>query len=360
MQQRCLAREMQTLAYLVALLLATCLWGCEKAEPLKPLQLHCYAALYSKGIYESENGGVSWSPLGTEEKELSFYFKRLFQDPSNKDHLYIGTTGAGLFKFNLHEKSLHKMDSFAERVVLSAVFPEPQFSPERKNPMFVATHGEGIFVSSDDHTRWQAFNSGLYCREVNVLYTGGKSLFAGTERELFKWNSSSGKWEAQSDGIMNKNIVAMAGDKQEAFILAGAGAFNYEKGFFSSIPCLYKSSDRGKTWVASDKGLPNGTLVYSIAVNPEKPNRIYLGTSEGVFRSTNSGEKWEKTNEALPKRVRVLEIQFARTAKGDHLVYAAAGPHGVFRAPDAEEVLWSNLSYDIGFSSITGIALSDN
>jgi hypothetical protein len=55
-----------------------------------------------------------------------------------------------------------------------------------------------------------------------------------------------------------------------------------------------------------------------------------------------------------------LEIQFARTAKGDHLVYAAAGPHGVFRAPDAEEVLWSNLSYDIGFSSITGIALSDN
>jgi hypothetical protein len=226
--------------------------------------------------------------------------------------------------------------------------------------MFVGTYGEGISVSSDDRTRWMKFNSGLFCREVNALYTVGRSLFAGTERDLFKWNESSDRWEAHSEGIENKNIVSMAGDKQGTFILAGSGVYNYEKGYFTTIPCLYKSTDQGKTWVKWDKGLPGKTLVYSIAVNPEKPNVIYLGTSEGVFRSTNGGEKWRKTTAGLPKDVKAFDLRLARTAKGDHVVYVAAGPHGVFRALDAEEVLWSNLSYDLSFSSTTGIALSNN
>jgi len=55
---------------------------------------------------------------------------------------------------------------------------------------------------------------------------------------------------------------------------------------------LYKSTDGGETWERRSDGLPTGTMVSGLSVNPDD-NRIVLATtSSGFYRSTNGGERW--------------------------------------------------------------------
>ncbi len=56
---------------------------------------------------------------------------------------------------------------------------------------------------------------------------------------------------------------------------------------------LYKSTDAGSAWFLSNTGL-TGT-VYDIAIGSSKANTIYLGSTAGVFKSTNAGTNWTNT-----------------------------------------------------------------
>jgi len=46
--------------------------------------------------------------------------------------------------------------------------------------------------------------------------------------------------------------------------------------------------------------LPN-TPINAIAIEPERPETIYIGTDIGVFRTTNSGDSWKKFGRRLPR-----------------------------------------------------------
>jgi len=55
---------------------------------------------------------------------------------------------------------------------------------------------------------------------------------------------------------------------------------------------LFKSTDAGETWKTLGKGLKN---LAAVAVNPRKPNEVYVSTADGViFRSTDGGMTWER------------------------------------------------------------------
>ena len=218
-------------------------------------------------------------------------------------------------------------------------------------------NSRGIFKVQQESGNWEPFNKGLTYRDVNVLIIDGKDILAGTINDLFKRDDASKGWKAISEGIKNKNIISIGVDPQGDTIYAGSGTFQDERGFFESIPCLYKSTDQGKTWKASDRGLPDDTLVYAISVNPNKPERIYLGTSEGIFRSTNSGKKWSKMEDGLPDELRVFDIKIVRIADDKDLVYAA-GSSGVFMTVDDKRSPWVDRSYGLEKTNITSIVLT--
>ncbi|HEX7153825.1 MAG TPA: hypothetical protein VF618_20215 [Thermoanaerobaculia bacterium] len=58
---------------------------------------------------------------------------------------------------------------------------------------------------------------------------------------------------------------------------------------------LYKSTDGAITWAPLENDLPDIPL-HSLAVDPTRPGRMYLGTDLGVFVSTNGGTNWEPEN----------------------------------------------------------------
>lgn len=55
---------------------------------------------------------------------------------------------------------------------------------------------------------------------------------------------------------------------------------------------LFKSTDGGATWKASDAGLQLWSSVRAVAVHPGDPARTFASTSVGTYLSLDSGRSW--------------------------------------------------------------------
>jgi photosystem II stability/assembly factor-like uncharacterized protein len=338
----------------ISLLLLT---GCQKID-LSQMgrDVTCYAAAYSKGVYRSDNGGTSWYLLDPEHEDLNLYFKRLSLSP-DKGVLCVTTTGAGLFIMDTGKGSLDNVTRFKNDNVRVVAFKNPSGAGVGNIEILAGMDIRGIFIMRDGSGNWEDFNKGLGYRDVNTLLKGVDTLYAGTIKGLFRFDEQSGMWTDISGDIKNKDIIAIDTGPDGETIYAGAGVYQDKKGMFENIPSLYKSTDKGKTWKASDRGLPDNTLVYAIAVNPKKPERIYLGTSEGVFRSTNSGKRWSRLTKGLPKEFKAFDIKIVHTSDDKDLVYAA-GSSGVFMALDEKRARWIERSYGLEKTNITSVVIT--
>lgn len=341
-------------------LLISCTLGCQKADLSIPdNNITCYAATYSKGIYKSDNGGESWYPLAIDQEDLHLYFKRLFINPDN-NLLYVGTTGAGIFTIDLKEMSLNRVESLKGENIRTVDFYK---STDGQNSLqlITGTLEHGIYSSQNNSNEWKSLNRGLTYWDVNTLLVcQQKEIFAGTIKDVFRWNSTSNSWYSVSEGIKNKNIISLACNSQDGTLYAGAGVYDEVKGlfekYFGSFPCLYKSTDKGKSWVESDRGIAEDSLIYDIAVNHKNPERIYIGTSDGIYLSTNKGKKWSKLEEDLPDELRVFDIEIIPVAKDKDIVYAATSK-GIFAALDKDDAPWTSMSYGLPQTNITSIVL---
>jgi hypothetical protein len=346
------------LMILVSLLIASTN-GCNKQDlSTAGESLVCYTAIYSKGVYKSDNGGISWYPLVASQDELYLYSKKLTMSPDAKK-LFICTSGGGLFFIDTEKGTLNTINGFKDEDVRSIVFRKAAIGQGTGFETIVGKRETGIYKSIEGTGAWEQLNKGLTYRDVNVLAECGSRLFAGTIQGIFKCDESSKSWLDVSAGIENKNIFAITASPDGKIIYAGAGGYQKAKGRFKKIPSLYKSINNGNTWEASDNGLPKDALIFSISVNPQKPERIYLGTSEGVYRSTDSGIKWSKTDNGLPKDFRALEIKIAHLSGDEDLVYAA-GMNGLFMAIDDKNPAWISRSYGLEKTYVSSILVQSN
>jgi photosystem II stability/assembly factor-like uncharacterized protein len=59
---------------------------------------------------------------------------------------------------------------------------------------------------------------------------------------------------------------------------------------------VFKTSDGGAHWDSACAGLPATANMDDIAVNPGNPDVVLAAASDGVYRSTDAGGKWSKTD----------------------------------------------------------------
>jgi photosystem II stability/assembly factor-like uncharacterized protein len=62
---------------------------------------------------------------------------------------------------------------------------------------------------------------------------------------------------------------------------------------------VFRSLDGGKSFEIVNNGLQN-YVVLTIAVHPETPSTIYLGTAGGLYISVDNGEHWEWSRDGFP------------------------------------------------------------
>jgi photosystem II stability/assembly factor-like uncharacterized protein len=128
-------------------------------------------------------------------------------------------------------------------------------------------------------------------------------IYVGTDDGLIQVTEDGGKnWrkidisnlpEVPSTAFVN-DIKADLFDENTVYVVLD----NHKFGDFN--PYVYKSMNRGKTWVAIHSTLPDRHLSWRIVQDHIEPNLLFLATEFGVFFTLDGGENWVKFTKGLP------------------------------------------------------------
>jgi photosystem II stability/assembly factor-like uncharacterized protein len=138
-------------------------------------------------------------------------------------------------------------------------------------------------------------------------------IYVGTDDGLIQVSEDGGKsWrKVESFPFTNKPSDVYVSDietSQREPNTVYACFDNHKNGDFK--PYLLRSGDRGKSWISIAGDLPARGNVYTIAVDHETPELLFVGTEFGVFGTRDGGQHWHALKKDMPTiAVRDLEIQ---------------------------------------------------
>jgi photosystem II stability/assembly factor-like uncharacterized protein len=208
-------------------------------------------------------------------------------------------------------------------------------NPTNQQTMYTGTNGAGVFKTTNGGLTWAASNTGLtnlgiFSLEIStsnpsILYAG--TIQSGTNPGIYKSTDAAATWTRMINGITESSIAvaALAIDPTNPNVVYTA-IFD---GLVDASTGIFKTTDGGSNWFASNTGIGTIKNFLSIVINPLNPNVVYIGSSFGVvsatgpekiYKSNNAGATWVDMSTGLPqattdvKPVRCLSISNTDTA----------------------------------------------
>lgn len=129
--------------------------------------------------------------------------------------------------------------------------------------------------------------------KINVLAhteDGKNGLFAGTNKGLYKTYDVAKGWKKIELGKdIDKQVFAVhTSPKMPHIIWVGTARSG-----------VVMSNDNGETWTKVPT-IPQGVPISTIVSNPEKPENIYVGTTQTLYMTRDLGKTWIRRGGNLP------------------------------------------------------------
>lgn len=148
--------------------------------------------------------------------------------------------------------------------------------------------------------------------EKGVIYTGSDDgLIYITKDNGAHWQNIT---PAGLQECLINSIEISPFDKATAYIATTRYKFN------DHTPCLYKTTDYGKTWTKISNGIPVGAFTRVVREDDTRKDLLFAGTETGLYISWNGGKEWTAFQLNLP----ITPITDLRIHKGN-LIAATAG-----------------------------------
>ncbi len=148
----------------------------------------------------------------------------------------------------------------------------------------------GIWASTDAAASWhQGAALGEGDGVVALAFVPGNPMvaFAATYRTGIMRSQDGGDHWTSVSTVLATAIAVSAGRPTTIYAVVDEA--------------ILKSEDGAVTWRSVSSGLPTGTLVESVAVQPDSELTVYAGTvGSGVFRSADGGATWAAASAGLP------------------------------------------------------------
>lgn len=184
-------------------------------------------------------------------------------------------------------------------------------------------HGVGMFLSGSDDTLYLATHQGLFEKtdegwqhvgndnadlmgfsmnhETETMYSSGHPKTGGNLG--FRMSTDNGNsWTTISKvKDMPVDFHAMTASQAQKGLIYGSPGGGYE---------LFVTSDNGISWNSLE--IPN--QIISLAADPLDPNRVYAGTTSGLYVSNDQGKQWNIVNSNIERGV-VTGIGFSSDGK---------------------------------------------
>jgi len=225
------------------------------------------------GVLKSTDNGINWKWVLQEQSAGDV---RL--DPLNSDIVYV-TTARGIFK------SVDRGESWK---LISEMICTLTLDPQDSQVMYAGTLEKGIFKSIDGGKSWFNLNKELgptidailidpYNHETIYVSTGRYGDDPG--KGVFKSEDGGKTWKSINKGLRTLNMRGgMVYDNKNNIIYIGTQGMENEGG-----TGIYKTANGGESWESI--GL-EGLDILSLALDPNNPEIIYVGTmGDGFFRT---------------------------------------------------------------------------
>jgi len=362
-----------------------------------------YTIIMDRG-YKSLNGGSNWSSLGPDSVHFPLALAEL---PGGSDTVYMGdlfsafyTTTDGGDTWELSNTGISA--AVPESLAVSRSRPDMVYGTMQDTPgIYRGSHGGDVWQFLDQpERRFGATAADPFTPDR--VFAGG--VETGVRATQVCWSDDGGEsWPACAElPIPSEHEDCPAyvetlrtSPLEEGMLLAG---LRHWCGDWHAAPgTIYYSIDAGDTWTRAQVTSPI-SVVQDLAFDPVSPTFAYAGAANGFFRSTDSGQTWERMEEgpgdvgtiamepAYPYRILTMDagdggmhlimssdrgetwdtlpwdynlginvgqLLFAPT---DPPVLYAASPTGLLRSPDGGET-WSRAAGELGHINIRSLAV---
>ena len=204
--------------------------------------------------------------------------------------------------------------------------------------------GGGVYKSEDFGLIWKSVSNGLPNKtvlEIAIVQGAGPVVLAAVDRdEIYSSVDGGASWTGLG------NLLTTDGQSVKAFALSDDQMTIFGLIDYSGV---MRSDNSGQSWTPINEGLPkdgNQILVRSIAVDPTNAQILYAGTGgvvgqgAGVYKSTDGGETWTASNKGmLDYYITAMAVDPAN----DEVVYAGSGSGDLFKSMDGGKS-WTNLN----------------
>jgi photosystem II stability/assembly factor-like uncharacterized protein len=208
--------------------------------------------------------------------------------------------------------------------------------------------GGGVYRSEDAGRTWQRAASGLPSERVTALAFGHgerATLYAtvGTRGDLYASADGAASWSLRGDtGFFGGYDRLLRVDPRNPDLLY----------FLARSNALMRSRDAGYTWQSIGEGLPSderATFALSLAIDPTDSDVLYVGTGgfvgggQGVYKSTDGGDTWSASNRGmLDYRITAVAVD----PLGAQTVYAGSDAGELFKSTDGGQT-WQEMTDDL-------------
>ncbi|MDX9754587.1 MAG: hypothetical protein RBU29_11525, partial [bacterium] len=202
--------------------------------------------------------------------------------------------------------------------------------PVDPNVIHLATKG-GYFYSVDSGATWFFNNAGLASRDqqdvkVVAIRANPYQIWIGTKTGLFFNEGRDGLWQQcapeQTGQSEIKTMVFNADGRSLYLYIKGKGEASLAEG-------LYRTDDRGETWVALNPPTLEEIKEYGMAPSPTNPDEILISDKKGaVYHSLDRGSTWQWVGiPGLTEEIKVL----LRDAANPDLTWYAGSKEGFYK-----------------------------
>lgn len=283
-----------------------------------------YGAAQDNGISITTNQGISWTHVhGGDGHGVAI-------DPLNINHVFVTID-------YICERSTNRGNNWISinNGIVSSNAELPKMRTDIASPFNIYTNAaEFVYRSSNNGANWEKMNTTAFPGNVSNINV---SRFSATETVVYASLNPSGAapytgkqlrvytggvWSERSTGIdSNVKVWGVRPHPTDSAI-----AYAYMSGF-SAGKKVYKTTNKGITWVNISGNLPN-VPIADVIPHPTDLNILYMGCEFGCYKTINGGVNWSKWNSGMPIANIITEFVPIDSIAQNGRYYIAAGTFG--------------------------------
>lgn len=296
-------------------------------------------AIVNQQLYESTNNGDTWS-LKTTVTPTNLYINDLIEDSGKLygvyySQLYVSVDGGT--NWTVTATNLFQGASYIKKVGPDGVF--------------VVWGYNGVYVSIDKGTNWTQISSESWSGKPGVWTNTAGDVFYGAQGGKLLKHSYKGLTANWTAGNFQTVLTLPGGDGVSTMTIDQAGRL-YVASFFD----FFKSTDNGANFTSIKSSI--SPLTYFDGYLEASPDNSvhFFSTDNKIYKSANQGTTWTSSNgPTFDYGSQVSSAVFSSAS----VYFAASSSDGIFRT-DNSGTSWQQKSAGMKGNSFTGIVVANS